>query len=176
MKIRILLVTSLLAWFGALALGAAPLGTAFTYQGKLTAAGQPAQGVLDLSFTLYDAASGGSSVGPSCKINGVALADGLFTVTVDFGPNTFDGSPRWLEIGVRTNGTGGNYTTLSPRQALTATPHAILATKALSLPAAGLTGEVPGTSLPADLSRTNHTHFGEHWIGESYWGGLGGME
>jgi hypothetical protein len=35
-------------------------GTAFTYQGRLSAGGNPASGVYDLSFALYDAASGGT--------------------------------------------------------------------------------------------------------------------
>ncbi|MCX6926162.1 MAG: hypothetical protein NT154_23585, partial [Verrucomicrobia bacterium] len=37
---------------------AAPAGTAFTYQGHLNNAGQPAKGNYDLKFTLYDAATG----------------------------------------------------------------------------------------------------------------------
>jgi hypothetical protein len=32
-----------------------PVGTAFTYQGRLADAGTPAQGSYDLRFTLYDA-------------------------------------------------------------------------------------------------------------------------
>jgi len=59
------------------------------------------------------------------------VSNGLFTVTLDFGAN-FPGANRWLEIGVRTNG-GGAYTTLSPRQALTATPYAIMAGNAANL-------------------------------------------
>jgi len=53
------------------------------------------------------------------------VSNGLFTVTLDFG-NQFPGANRWLEIGVRTNGVGA-YTTLSPRQPITATPYAITA-------------------------------------------------
>ncbi|HNI61280.1 MAG TPA: hypothetical protein PKW11_15155, partial [Pseudomonadota bacterium] len=37
--------------------------------------------------------------------NNVAVTNGLFTVTLDFG-NQFPGADRWLEIGVRTNGGG----------------------------------------------------------------------
>jgi hypothetical protein len=36
---------------------AAPLGTAFTYQGRLAEGGQPSSGSCDLTFTLCDAAS-----------------------------------------------------------------------------------------------------------------------
>ena len=51
-------------------------------------------------------------------------------VLLDFGNGTFSGAARWLEIGVRTNGSSGSYTLLSPRQAITATPYAILANTA----------------------------------------------
>ena len=37
------------------------------------------------------------------------------------------GAPRWLEIGVRTNGSVAAHSTLSPRQALTPSPYAIYA-------------------------------------------------
>jgi len=42
---------------------AGTLGTAITYQGKLSDAGNPANGSYDLKFTLYDAASAGGAVG-----------------------------------------------------------------------------------------------------------------
>ena len=38
--------------------------TAFTYQGRLLDAGQPADGSYDLRFILYDADAGGSQFGP----------------------------------------------------------------------------------------------------------------
>ena len=53
----------------------------------------------------------------------------------------FDGSPRWLEIAVRTNGRSGPYTVLNPRQPLTATPYAAFAQAAATArTAASLTG------------------------------------
>lgn len=57
MKTRLLV--SLLALLGLLAslnprLSAAPLGTAFTYQGQLTDRGNPANGNYDLQLTLPD--------------------------------------------------------------------------------------------------------------------------
>jgi len=42
---------------------AAPLGTAFTYQGRLTESGSTATGTYDLQFNLLDAATGGNPVG-----------------------------------------------------------------------------------------------------------------
>src|SRR5205823_1688788 len=43
---------------------------------------------------------------------------------LDFGTGAFQGSARWLELAVRPTG-GGTFTTLSPRQALTAAPYAL---------------------------------------------------
>ncbi|SPE56479.1 hypothetical protein SBV1_2400011 [Verrucomicrobia bacterium] len=118
----------------ALAFGPAPRafgqGTAFTYQGSLTDSASPANGNYDLEFYLRDAASGGSPVGTTNTIAPVAVSNGLFTVTLDFGAGVFDGTSRWLEIGVRTNGSLAAYATLSPRQALTPSPYAIFATVA----------------------------------------------
>ena len=53
---------------------AQPLGTAFTYQGRLTDAGNPANGSYDFRFTLYDAPTGGAAVGAPVTANGVAVA------------------------------------------------------------------------------------------------------
>jgi hypothetical protein len=38
---------------------AAPVGTAFTYQGSLSSAGQPANGTFDIRFALHTNAAGG---------------------------------------------------------------------------------------------------------------------
>src|SRR5436305_6809448 len=38
-------------------------GSGFTYQGRLTSGGSPANGQYDVVFSLYDATSGGSQVG-----------------------------------------------------------------------------------------------------------------
>src|SRR5258706_2539566 len=64
---------------------AAAQGTAFTYQGRLNAQGSPADGAYDLRFGLYDAASSGAQQGPILTNSAVAVSNGLFTVTLDFG-------------------------------------------------------------------------------------------
>jgi hypothetical protein len=117
----------------------APVGTAFTYQGKLIDGGAPANGTYDFTFALYDALSGGAQVGSTITLGDVTVTDGLFTVQLDFGA-VFDGTAFYLEIGVRP-GSGGAYTTLAPRQALTATPYARYA---LQVPWSGLIGVPPG--------------------------------
>jgi hypothetical protein len=107
---------------------AQPLTTAFTFQGQLTSTGSPASGLYDFQFALFDAASGGSQQGPTLCSDNVAVSGGVFTVTLDFGAQ-FSGSQRFIEVRARqdsglscADATG--FTTLSPRQSLTASPNA----------------------------------------------------
>jgi hypothetical protein len=100
-------------------------GTAFTYQGQLASGGQAASGLYDLQFKLYDSLAGGTGqVGGTLTSNAVPVANGLFTVALDFGNGIFTGPPRWLEIAVRTNG-AVTFVTLSPRQQLNPSPYAL---------------------------------------------------
>src|SRR5437016_3049651 len=62
-----------------------PLGTGFTYQGQLKNGGSPASGLHDLRFRLFDALTGGVQVGVALCLDNVVMADGLFTVSLDFG-------------------------------------------------------------------------------------------
>src|SRR5258706_4907750 len=103
-------------------------GTIFTYQGRLDFQGVPASGTYDRTFVLYGTDTGGTALAGTLTNTATAVTNGLFTVPIDFG-NQYDGSPRWLEIAERTNG-GGAFTTLAPRQQLTATPYAIYASSA----------------------------------------------
>src|SRR5438445_1173395 len=109
------------------ALRAAPLTTAFTYQGRLLDKGELATGSYDLHFTLYSGSSGGSQIGSALTNTSVGISNGLFTATLDFGGGIFDGTDYWLEIGVRTNGSLAAFTPLVPRQPLTASPYALYA-------------------------------------------------
>ncbi|MBK9138954.1 MAG: tail fiber domain-containing protein [Verrucomicrobia bacterium] len=139
---------------------AAPLGTAFTYQGKLADAGQPAHGAYDFRFAIYDAASGGGLVAGPLTNSPVAVSNGLFTVTLDFGSGVFTGDARWLEIGVRTHG-GGDFLPLAPRQALTPVPCALFAPTAGDLRTGAsptFTGAVlfdPAAGPPFAVGNTN---------------------
>lgn len=103
----------------------AALGTAFTYQGRLTdsGTGNPITGTCDLVFSLYDAASGGSMTQGPIYVYGVTLNDGYFSAHIDFGALAFDGNARYLEIGVSCP-SGGSFTTLTGRSELTAAPYA----------------------------------------------------
>jgi len=124
-------------------------GTAFTYQGRLDAAGAPANGSFDLRFAIYDAASGGSLLAGPQTNAAVAVSNGLFTVTLDFGAGVFTGPARWLDIGVRTNG-GGAFTALSPRQELRPTPYALYSPTAGGVTNGSVTaGQLRTTNAPA---------------------------
>ena len=104
-------------------------GTAFTYQGRLNNGSSPASGSYDLTFTLFSVNSGGSSLAGPVTNSATTVSNGLFTTMVDFGPGVFTGTSNWLEIAVRTNGTGG-FTILAPRQQLTPAPYALQAANA----------------------------------------------
>ncbi len=108
----------------------AALGTAFTYQGRLVENGVPANGDYDFIFTLYDSPQMGSGtqIG-STILDTITVSDGWFTAQLDFG-DVYDGTALWMEVSVRPVGSLEDYTTLSPRQALTPTPFAAYAAKA----------------------------------------------
>jgi hypothetical protein len=124
-------------------LAASAQGTAFTYQGQLVDGGVPATGSYDFVFSLVDSNNAGNYIGSNLTNLAVNVTNGLFIVPLDFG-QVFDGSARWLEINVRTNG-GSGFTVLAPRQQLTPTPYAITASNALT--AATFTGSVPNSGL-----------------------------
>jgi hypothetical protein len=128
---RIVLPLALFGLLATLAIeSASGQSTAFTYQGRLTYQGNSANGNWDLTFGLFDAASAGTQIGSTLTNFGVAVSNGLFTVMLDFGASAFPGADRWLELGVRTNGMGGAFTTLNPRQPLTPAPYALTAVAA----------------------------------------------
>ncbi len=141
---------------------AAPLGTAFTYQGRLTDGGGPAEGAYDFQFILYDALVGGAQVGSIVYKEDVIVTDGLFTVELDFGDDVFTGNALWLEIGVRPGSATGIYFILSSRQALTAAPYALYATSTGALHGWPVTGTVPitGQVLGWDGSYWGPTYVG----------------
>src|SRR5881628_1592631 len=100
--------TLLILFHLALGLAAAPFaraqGTAFTYQGRLNDGANPADGTYNLRFALFDALTVGNQIGLPLTNAPVGVTNGLFTVTLDFGPGVFPGADRFLEIGTRTNG------------------------------------------------------------------------
>ena len=99
----LVLLLAVLALSGSLT-NASPLGSAFTYQGRLNDGANAANNLYDLDFTLFDVPVGGSQLGLSVTYSGYPISNGLFTVTLDFGATPFNGADRWLQIQVRTNG------------------------------------------------------------------------
>ena len=101
-------------------------GTAFTYQGQLSTEGEPAEGVYDFQFAVYDGGTGGAQQGSTVAVEDVEVRNGVFSTGLDFGNVFTAGARRWLSISVRTNGPG-LFTVLEPRQEITPTPYAITA-------------------------------------------------
>lgn len=104
--------------------------TGFTYQGQLKDAGDPVNGSYSMQFRLYDTPLGGNQIGSTLTFDGqggnppqVQIADGLFSVSLDFGAAAFAGQQRWLQITI-------NGKMLSPRQAVSAAPYAAYALSA----------------------------------------------
>jgi hypothetical protein len=107
--------------------------TAFTYQGNLTDAGQPANGQYDMTFKLFDQVTGGSQIGGDIVKENVVVTAGTFAVTVDFGSSPFsNGTASYLDIAVRPGAGSGPFTPLAPRQQITSSPYAIRTIKAES--------------------------------------------
>lgn len=116
-----------LAW----AMGAAAeVPDLIRYQGQLTdAQGAPLDGPYDLTFRLYDAATGGAALWtePHAK---VVMTDGQFSVLLGSVNSLADedwSQPRWLSIQVNAD------SELSPRQQITSVPLAVRAGTAEAL-------------------------------------------
>jgi formylglycine-generating enzyme required for sulfatase activity len=156
-KIKHLLARSLwllaLATFNLQLTTAHAQGTAFTYQGRLNSSGSPASGSYDFRFRLAADPLGNTYVGSAYLTNGIAVASGLFTTTIDFGPGLFAGTNYWLEVDVRTNG-AANYTALTPLQAFTPTPYAIFANTASNVSGTVSAAQISGAVASANLSGT----------------------
>jgi len=122
-----------------------PAATTINYQGRLhDADGNPLSDTYTLSFTLYDAKTGGNVVwGPENHV-GVVVTDGLFDVglgsVIPGGiPTTVWSGDRYLEVAV-------DGQALSPRELIRSVP---IAGMALTVPDGAI-----GTSQIADSSVT----------------------
>ncbi|HEX4343879.1 MAG TPA: hypothetical protein VH255_10830, partial [Verrucomicrobiae bacterium] len=123
-------------------------GSAFSYQGRLSDSGLPANGSYDLTFSLYDNVTGGYQQGNTLTNLSTAVTNGLFVATLDFGSTNFTGADRWLAIGVRASGPN-TFVTLSPRQKITPTPYAITAANLSgTLPISQVAGVMQLSQLP----------------------------
>jgi len=164
MKTKLAAICHLLC---AICFSASAQGTAFSYQGRLNDSGNPANGIYDLRFTIYDAVTNGNLVAGPLTNTATGVTNGLFAVTLDFGGGVFTGAARWLELDVRTNGDGG-FSALNPLQPITPTPYAIYsanagtaatATSAITAATAGSANSVAATNIvgtvPMSATATN---------------------
>jgi hypothetical protein len=97
----------------------------------------PLNGTADFEFSLWDEGgsgnppAGGNQIGSTVSVEGVGVTNGLFNVEPDFGVAAMMVERRWMQIAVRSPSWDGQgdeppFTTLSPRQALTAAPYAVV--------------------------------------------------
>lgn len=128
----------------------AALGTAFTYQGRLTDSnGDPVTGTCNFNTTLY-ADSGGTAQVATDAPPSTTVTDGRFTIGLDFGAGAFDGNARWLEI-VADCGAGAKT---FPLQRVTPAPYALYATDGPFWRLGGNAGTAPVTDF---LGTTDNT-------------------
>lgn len=101
--------------------------TQFTYQGRLTESGNPANSSYDFQFKLFDSPDfvTGNQVGTTLTKFAVQATNGMFAVELDFGAGVFTGEARFLETGLRPAGGPNPFTVLGPRQTVTSTPYAV---------------------------------------------------
>src|SRR6266567_3518778 len=118
--------------------------TAFTYQGQLHDGGTNANGTYSMTFKLYDAVSGGIQIGGDITTS-PTLANGLFSVNLDFGAGAFNGGARWLDITVAGD-------TLTPRVQVLSTPYTLFAATAATV----TNGAINNLKLAVDAVATTN--------------------
>jgi hypothetical protein len=127
----------------------APVGVTVPYPGRLEdTEGRPvADGAYDFTFALYAEEIGGEALWSEMQ-PGVAVEDGAFAVLLGgvepIPAGVVGGGEGWLEVGVRGPGEVG-FTTLTPRQRLTAAP-------------------TTSQEASADMA-CPHDHWNEEWSG-----------
>ncbi|HQX56157.1 MAG TPA: tail fiber domain-containing protein [Pyrinomonadaceae bacterium] len=118
---RQLVSTMLFLFFTSAAISAQT--TEFNYQGTLKDGANVANGNFDFEFRIFDDVSAGTQIGSLLTRANVVVANGIFSVKLDFA-NPFNGADRFLEIRVRNAG-GTGYTVLDPRQRIGSSPYAV---------------------------------------------------
>jgi hypothetical protein len=108
--------------------GAAPMGTAFTYQGHLFDFNEPANGNYDFRFVLFGSPDKEDLL-DATRINDMNVTDGLLTVELEFRDYFFDGNDLWLQISLRPGELEdpNEFNVLKPRQHITPAPYALYA-------------------------------------------------
>ena len=135
---------------GARQAGAVPVTTGFT--ARIADANGPVDGLVNLSFKIYDAPTGGTMIWEEMH-TGVLADQGLVFVALGgISPSTngldasvFDGGARFLEVSV-------NGDVQSPRVPMLSVPYAVHAATADTL----------GDLGPGDVARADHNHDGRY--------------
>lgn len=140
---------------------AGSVGTSFTYQGRLIDANKAADGLYDFQFKLFDANIAGNKLGTDVNKPQVDVIDGYFTVELDFG-SVFDGSERWLDIGVRPGDENDPnvYTALDPRQKVAPTPYALYSLRVKNISVTDANNTFVGDSAGINSGGINNTFAG----------------
>lgn len=97
--------------------------TEFTFQGSLRDGAAPANANYDFEFALFDSVTAGSQIGATIPKNNIPVANGIFSVKLDFG-SVFPGANRLLEIRLRPVGQP-SFTLLAPRQLVNSAPYSV---------------------------------------------------
>jgi len=141
--------------FLAAALNLSAQGTAISYQGRLSDSGSPANTNYDFRFAVFNAPTNGSQVSAWLTNAEVPVANGLFSVTLDFAPGVFNGTSNgsndWLDVAVRLAG-ATTFTPLTPRQPILPVPYALFATSASNLLGSLQATQLVGTIASSILS------------------------
>jgi hypothetical protein len=130
MKNRIVTLTVMMVLLagggGSPILSAAPQGTSFSYQGRLTDLGVAADGAYDFEFRLYDGPDPltANPVSIALFLPSIPVSNGLFSVSLDFG-SVFNGDACWLFVKVARE--GYSLVGLMPTQPLSSSPYSMLA-------------------------------------------------
>ncbi len=163
--------------------GGSPINT-FTYQGRLTDGGAPANGPYDLRFTVYDSDVAGNQIGGVMDYPDWPVTDGVFSVNLQPAwpmSNVFNGDPRWLLVEVRPGASGGAYTAM-PRQPITGVPYAwglepgaVISGTATAADAWLLKASLNGTTYPtaSAIQGNSATGYAVNGISTSGWGFYG---
>ena len=110
-----------------------PLGTGFTFQGRLESSGQPATGNFDVIASLYDSPTPAvTSLLGSVTLCARAVTNGLVMLDLDFG-EVFAGDASWLELGIAPAGPCDGstvYEYLSPLLPVAPAPNSLFARQA----------------------------------------------
>lgn len=96
----------------------------FSYQGNLVDMGTPANGTYIMTFSIWDAATGGTQIGETTTEQNITAVNGIFTTSVIFDDAAFTGSERYLEIALKRT-PGESFTLLAPRQEILSAPYSV---------------------------------------------------